>query len=87
MKIFKYPLKVEHIQQVMLPQNAKILSVQVQAGTLCIWAQIDEVNALEDRTIEVFGTGHAMSDEPRRYIGTVQMHGGALVWHVFERIN
>ena len=43
-----------------------------------------------DRKIEVFGTGKPVSELPmagRNFLGTVQTAGGALVWHVFEKIE
>lgn len=88
MTIYKYPLKIEDTQKVNLPINAEILTAQTQGDTLCLWAQVHEGNtSMEERTIEVFGTGHAMRDDyARRYIGTAKQFGGALVWHVFERV-
>jgi hypothetical protein len=84
--IYKYPIKIADSQKVKLPLNAEILTAQTQGETLCLWAKVEERNTdTEERTIEVFGTGHPMSDDARRYIGTTQMQGGALVWHVFER--
>ena len=36
-------------------------------------------------TIEIVGTGHALSTlDDYRHIGTFLMHGGALVFHAFE---
>lgn len=85
MTIYKYPIKITDEQKVKLPLNAEILTAQMQGDTLCLWAKVEEGNtSMEERTIEVFGTGHPMSDNNRRYIGTTQMHGGALIWHVFE---
>ena len=86
MTIYKYPIKITDSQKVKLPLNAEILTVQMQGETLCLWAKVEEVGntSTEERTIEVFGTGHPMSDDARRYIGTIQIHVGAL-WHVFER--
>lgn len=86
MTIYKYPIKITDTQKVKLPINAEILTAQMQGDTLCLCAKVHEGNtSMEERTIEVFGTGHPMSDDARRYIGTTQMHGGALIWHVFER--
>ncbi len=85
--IWKYPLLVTDRQDVRMPLNAAILSVQMQGETLCLWALVNPVAPLVLRTFEVFGTGHpiAHSDEIRKYIGTVQSPGRSLVWHVFER--
>lgn len=86
MTIYKYPIKIIDTQKVKLPLYAKILTAQMQGDTLCLWAQVDDTNTdTKERTIEVFGTGYPMSHDARRYIGTTQMRGGALIWHVFER--
>lgn len=86
MTIYKYPIKLTDSQKVKLPINAEILTAQMQDDTLCLWAKVEESNtSMEERIIDIFGTGCPISDEHRRYIGTTQMHGGALIWHVFER--
>lgn len=38
---------------------------------------------MEDRGLEVRGTGH-QADKLGRYIGTVQLDNGMLVFHYFE---
>ena len=86
MTIYKYQIQITDVQMVKLPINAAILTAQMQGDQLCLWAKIEETNTdTEDRMIEVFGTGHPMTSHLRRYIGTVQMDGGSLIWHVFER--
>ncbi len=87
MKIFKYPLAHTTTQQVEVPLDSVILTVQVQYGTPCLWAQVNDKNTnTEKRTIEIFGTGYPMSDDARQYIGTFQLADGQLVFHVFERL-
>ena len=88
MIIYKYPIKLTEFQKVPLPVNAEILTVQVQDRNLCLWAQFDERNiTIEERSIEICGTGQPMSNTTNReYIGTVQ-EGGVFVWHVFEITN
>jgi hypothetical protein len=89
MTIWKYPLTLTDVQDVRMPSGSEILTVQVQHASLCLWALVNQNagrDAGEVRTIEIHGTGIIMSDEERRYIGTAQMAGGALVWHVFERL-
>jgi hypothetical protein len=87
-KIFKYPLEITAFQTVKLPLNSEILTVQNQFGTPCIWAQlwVLENPGYEERIIEMFGIGQPINNDSRKYLGTVQMDGGALIWHVFERI-
>lgn len=87
--IYKYAIDVTDEQIVKLPANARILTVQVQGGTPCIWALVDTNEVLiEDVTIRVHGTGHPIDDSDNLdYIGTFQMHGGSLVFHVFREIQ
>jgi len=88
--IHKYPLKVAGQQTVEMPADAQILSVQMQGQKLCIWALVTPTLPMVDRKIEVFGTGKPVSELPmagRNFLGTVQTAGGALVWHVFEKIE
>lgn len=86
--IFKYPLKDEALQVVPMPAGAKVLCAQQQRGILCLWAEIVPGNPIQDRRFEVFGTGHPMETPAgihREFIGTVQLYGGDLVLHVYER--
>lgn len=84
--IYKYPLQIADEQTIPLAYGAKILCVQSQNDRLCIWVDCESTNSPASRTIEIFGTGHPMSQQFNRcYIGTVQQ--GAFVWHVYERNN
>ena len=41
--ILKYPIKEPtSLYKLTLPRNAKILTIQVQHGTACVWAIIDD---------------------------------------------
>ena len=70
----------------MLPKGSTILTVQTQRGVPCLWALVDlDESKKEERHIRIAGTGHQIIDkEASRYIGTVQMAEGDLIWHVFE---
>jgi len=82
--IWKFPLAITDRQTVTMPEGARILNAQMQGQTLCLWALVNPAAPGKDREIEVLGTGNPAPDENRCYISTTQMHGGALVWHVFE---
>jgi len=84
MTIWKFPLRVTDSQLVLMPEGAKILCVQVQDATPCLWAKIDPNLAPTPRKIETRGTGHDVGPQCDHYIGTYQLHGGALVFHVFD---
>jgi len=89
--IWKYPLEIIDVQKVYMQEGSEILSVQAQHGKLCLWAICN--SHLPDgvaRVIEIIGTGNPVAENDeltRTYIGTAQMSGGALVWHVFERTS
>lgn len=83
--VWKYPLKGGDVVNVDMPANARILTAQCQTDTLCLWALVDPEQAPVTRTFRVAGTGQTIPpDSFRNYIGSAQMFGGALVWHVFE---
>ena len=88
--IYKYGLSITDTQNVQMPFGARILCVQVQRGTPCIWAEVDtEEERTEMRRIDIYGTGHPMDRNPEfgsSYIGTFQVRDGDFVFHVYERV-
>jgi hypothetical protein len=81
--IYKYPLKITDIQTIEMPNNSKILTVQMQSGTPCLWVLVDDnqTNLIDRREILVIGTGHEFVSVGD-YIGTFQV--ATCVFHVFE---
>ena len=85
--IWKFPLETEDTTTIIMPENAEILTVQVQRDIVCLWALVDPNASREPRTIQIIGTGHPIDGKVnRKYIGTYQLMEGALVFHVFERL-
>lgn len=84
MMIWKFPLAITDLQRVEVPKGAMILTVQAQAGALCLWAVVPDAQAKSETiVIEIIGTGIEAPAASRAYIATVQLT--ALVWHVFQR--
>jgi hypothetical protein len=83
-RIWKYELEITDEQTVNMPMHADILTVQMQGGTMCMWALVEPENVKRPRKFLVVGTGNPMPDGMQRYVGTVQMMQGSLVWHIFE---
>lgn len=83
--IYKYPVEIADEFWVEMPTGARILTVQVQNGEPFIWAQVETTAPYEPRGFRVVGTGHPMSDAEMGmpYVGTFQLEGGALVFHLF----
>lgn len=86
-EILKYRLEIMDKQSISMPGGAKVLSAQMQRGFLQVWALCESRDATTaDREFLVIGTGNPCPAEIEcaAFIGTVQQHDGALVWHVFE---
>lgn len=84
-KIYKYILAATDVQTISLPENAEILTVQTQNETPCIWVELDpELPSTVTREFRIFSTGHPMIDYNGKYIGTFQLRGGSLVFHLYE---
>lgn len=89
--IYKYQIKIEASQEVVMTKSSEILTAQIQNDVVCIWAIVDpnEIST-EKRNIEIFGTGQLIGEdlEPDlKYISTVQTNGTGYVWHIFESLQ
>ena len=83
--VFKYELIATDEQKLTLPANAEILSVVNQNEDIVLYALVDTtVRGLQSHTIYIHGTGHVVSGEDIAFIGTVALHGGRLMFHVFR---
>ena len=85
--VHKYPLAIfdpaTDRVTVPMPWTREILCVQMQAGVPCVWARVDPESTLVPVVFAVVGTGHPLPADSGPYVGTVQLHGGALILHVF----
>jgi hypothetical protein len=84
--IWEYPLALVGTQTLQMPQGAALLTVQLQASQLTLWALANPTAPLVGRTFAVVGTGEegdAAVMTRANYIGTVSED--RLVWHVFDR--
>lgn len=87
--IWKFSVDVKDHSIVTMPAGAKILHINTQRGDterdVQLWAMVDTTASQEWYEIAFIGTGHEVPDHctPENYIGTVALHGGALVFHAF----
>lgn len=65
-----------------MPNSARILTLQTQLGHPHIWAEVDTDAPLVRRRFQIVGTGHALPERPRAYVGTWQ--SGEFVFHLYE---
>jgi len=85
--IYKYPLVIDDSQIVTLPVGSKVLTVQLQNEEQpMLWAMIDtNETVMVDHVIEMYGTGHSINELKRKYISTIQLRYGRIVFHIFEK--
>ncbi len=82
--IWKFPFQITDHQVIEMPAFSQLLTVQMQHGEPCLWALVNPDARKVDRHIIVHGTGHQVESEAEAYVGTVQVHGGQLIFHVFD---
>ena len=81
--IHKYTLEPQHLNVIEMPLDSMIVSVQAQHDKVCIWAMTDPENPPYLRKFRTYYTGRSIPGGIT-YIGTVQLHDGYTVIHVFE---
>jgi hypothetical protein len=86
MKVYKYAVPIADQFTLKLPEGAEILSVHAQQNTPYFWALVEPTALLEKRHFRLAGTEHPIEEsrEQLKFIGTVHLHDGALVFHLFE---
>ena len=82
--IYKYVLKVATNQEIQMPANAQVLSVQGQNNDAVMWCLCDKADDIVPRTFTVITTGDSFNADYCEYLGTFQTDGGEFVGHVFE---
>lgn len=83
-RIWKQSVPISDALTVSIPQGAQILCVQIQHGQPTIWMRVEETAPLVDRALRWRGTGHN-ADDVGAYVGTIQLDGGSLVFHLFDK--
>ena len=91
MIVFKYelPNTLAPIEQFTLdlPRRAKFLKAGVQHGNPVAWFQCEENDEIEKRHFVEIGTGVDYvvgEDYDAKYLDTITMASGALIWHIYE---
>lgn len=84
-RVYKYPLPIEDLVTIEMPEGARVLHVGEQQDRAFLWALVDPYAPKEVRSFRVAGTGHAIHGFCRHpHVGTFLMKGGHLVFHVFD---
>lgn len=67
-----------------MPSGSIILSAAGQGDNICIWAEVNPEAEAKTERFEVVAPGGQVAPSNRRFIGTVLLHGGLLVLHVYH---
>ena len=87
-KIWKYPLDMIVDEFTLeMPEGAILLSFKVQRGVPTLWALVNPDNKFEKRQFSLIGTGHSIKENNLKYIDSVQLDQGNLIFHLFESIK
>ena len=83
--IHKFPIKSTNNISIRAARGARPLCVQVQDGAPCVWMLLDAAREQCKHLFRIYGTGWDMDDTVRmeQYVGTFQVDGGMLIWHLF----
>jgi hypothetical protein len=83
--VWKYALDMDaDVFAIYMPQGAEVLTIDLQHDHPCLWVLVDPVAQTEAKHFRIVGTGHRIDENIERYIGTFQMVGLGLVFHLFE---
>lgn len=83
--IWKTILKPADVQTIEVPEGAELLCAREQFEQICVWFRCDPSASKTQREVAIVGTGHPAPADGR-YLGTAALHGGNLMFHVFERM-
>lgn len=83
--IWKYVIPIKDHFELEMPFNSKILSFQLQKGVPMIWCQVNTDLKLIERKFRLCGTEHELENKYWKFIGTIQLREGNMVFHLFEK--
>lgn len=85
--IWKYEVKLGEFTNLEMPSGARVVNVERQDDSICLWALVDSDRIPRTRTFIIRGTGHEIAlghAGAIEYVGTAHFPDQGLVWHVFE---
>lgn len=87
-QIWKYELNGQR-SSIEMPEGAVVLTVQTQHNQPVLWAEVDpSAKRIKRRFLSISTGVDFVDDGPCHYVGTFQLNGGSLVFHVYtDRIE
>jgi hypothetical protein len=83
-RVYKYPVPVNKVFTLKLPEKAEILTVQMQQDNPKLWVLVEVGQPAITRTFRLAETGYDIEEENLVYINTFQVDSGQLIYHLFE---
>lgn len=80
--IWKYELRGPRTE-IQMPKGSAVLCVQTQYNKPVLWAEVDPEAPPVKRRFLAVPTGGTLYGDERHYVGTFQIEGGQLVFHVY----
>ena len=87
--IWKIEIPASGSSSIEIPHMGEILWVAGQGDFVYMWVKFPEEykERLDVRDFEIYGTGDTIpGGVNRKFIGTVQLYSGSLVFHIFEKV-
>lgn len=83
--IFKYPIILQDEFELDLPAGAEFLHLDVQFGEPHLWFRVEPSAPVVRQKFAVIGTGNPVYPgyDTAPHLGSFQLQGGRLVFHVF----
>jgi len=81
---WKFPFEIMDHIEISMPEGAEFLVVAEQRGQgACMWCLVDPRKPQKIHHFQLRGTGHPFDGTEGRFLGTFQLLGGGLVFHLF----
>jgi hypothetical protein len=86
LSVYKYQVPLADTFSLALPQGAIPFCMKEQRGLLMLWCLVDPDMPGWCRAFRLSGTGHTIeqSADQLKYIDSVSLNNGELVFHLFE---
>lgn len=86
-EIWKYKVELVDYPEITMKKDAEILHFDSQAENPCLWCLVEPSKSNEKKKFRLAGTGHPIKEDNLKYIGTCQLRGGGLIFHLFELLE
>lgn len=82
-QVWKFPIPMQDHFALEMPREARILSCATQDGAPFLWAVVDPEKPRRAHRFDLVGTGQPVPHADAPYVGSFQLFGGNLVFHLF----